>query len=798
MSIVAAEVLSIKTPLPRRRSTAGVSLFVASLAIVSSCSVSLFVSHAYGQDADMTFEQLAEAMSSAELDVRRDAAYELAGRGESSLAAIDALIGGLKDRDDQVWMQSTMAIARIGIAASDAIGPLIENFDQRSEQRRYRAAWAVSRLGPRAVPAVIEAARNDSATIRATAVESMGWMRTSAEQVVPALAEGLEDQDPNVRSQAILALSKVLPESLPVMVEALGHQDREVRRNAAHGVSKFAPLPSAAKQPLMKMLQEGEPSVRAAAMTAIAGVSLSDQERESIFRDAIVDPDLEVRGAAIMALKRSESDPSELIAMLLPLLESDDVRVRSSAAVAIGSFGGKATSAVRPLIRSLIQSSSSLDELTAEQLEMISAISRIGPAAVPELLRASSEAPQRSKPLDVALARLGPGATSALINALGNDSAWVASSAARALSEMDPIPESAIGPLAELLEHPSSSLRKSALDGLGKCDGLDPGIVRAFRSHVQDKDASVRASAVLAIALRDENSTEVSDLLRDGLRDSDAVVRTNALEGIAEQGIANEMMDELATALSDDDPGVRLASLKTLTTVGTPAHRLSGQVASLLADPDNRVRVAAAAALGDLEVSDKETITQLSKCLQDDNRAVVLATLNSLAALGDASKPHVSEVLPLLNHPASEVRSAALVCVSELDDEAAIPVLIDALEDQQWTVRRDASEALGKFGSKAKSAVPVLFRFLASEEDRDAARSALRAIDDAGPEAVPVLVEALDSDDRGQRYYAMFLLGKVGKDARDALPVLRRLLEDTDSDRFRGSIRQTIERIEGD
>ena len=68
--------------------------------------------------------ELAEELKSVELDKRRDAAYALAALGSEALPALDALIDGLSDRDDQVWMQSLMAVARIGPDAEPAIEAL--------------------------------------------------------------------------------------------------------------------------------------------------------------------------------------------------------------------------------------------------------------------------------------------------------------------------------------------------------------------------------------------------------------------------------------------------------------------------------------------------------------------------------------------------------------------------------------------------------------------------------------------------------------------------------------------------
>jgi HEAT repeat protein len=59
-----------------------------------------------------------------------------------------------------------------------------------------------------------------------------------------------------------------------------------------------------------------------------------------------------------------------------------------------------------------------------------------------------------------------------------------------------------------------------------------------------------------------------------------------------------------------------------------------------------------------------------------------------------------------------------------------------------------------------------------------------------------VLIEALDSEDRRRRYYAVFFLGKLGPVAAEALPALRQALE-SESQRFREVVQRTIDSIEG-
>ena len=66
---------------------------------------------------------------------------------------------------------------------------------------------------------------------------------------------------------------------------------------------------------------------------------------------------------------------------------------------------------------------------------------------------------------------------------------------------------------------------------------------------------------------------------------------------------------------------------------------------------------------------------------------------------------------------------------------------------------------------------------LASEEDRDYASSALKEINTAPIEAIPLLMEKLDSEERRTAFYAVSLLGKIGPPAVEALPKLEAMLE---------------------
>jgi len=186
--------------------------------------------------------------------------------------------------------------------------------------------------------------------------------------------------------------------------------------------------------------------------------------------------------------------------------------------------------------------------------------------------------------------------------------------------------------------------------------------------------------------------------------------------------------------------------------------------------------------------------------LSDTEMSVIGSSLQTLQKIGKPAGDSAGEVTALLTHESAALRSAAITALTSIssDPSVVVPQLVKVLGDDQWEVRRDASVALGKIGPDAKSAVPVLFRMLDSEDDRDAARGALRAIDDADVDAVPVLLEGLESEDRRRRYYAVSLLRKIGPPAKDALPALKKILEESDSGRMTDFLKTAIESIEGD
>lgn len=85
--------------------------------------------------------------------------------------------------------------------------------------------------------------------------------------------------------------------------------------------------------------------------------------------------------------------------------------------------------------------------------------------------------------------------------------------------------------------------------------------------------------------------------------------------------------------------------------------------------------------------------------------------------------------------------------------EAAVPALVDALQDPDPILRADAARGLARLGPMAKVAIPELIVALSDPEER-VRENAVRALGQIGPDAaaaVPALMETLRTADDADR-----------------------------------------------
>jgi endoglucanase len=148
----------------------------------------------------------------------------------------------------------------------------------------------------------------------------------------------------------------------------------------------------------------------------------------------------------------------------------------------------------------------------------------------------------------------------------------------------------------------------------------------------------------------------------------------------------------------------------------------------------------------------------------------------------EARVQKVQELVSALQDPEWTIRRDAAFALQTLAPEAemSIPALIEALQDEEWQVRQPAVDALAAIGSASQPAIPALIEALADGEwpIRQAAARALATIGPASQPAVPALINALKDEQWQVRESAAFALATMGPASQPAIPALIGALAD--------------------
>lgn len=356
-------------------------------------------------------------------------------------------------------------------------------------------------------------------------------------------------------------------------------------------------------------------------------------------------------------------------------------------------------------------------------------------------------------------------AVPALVSVLGDSDSDVRKSATYALWNIGD--ERAIQPLIGELNDPNRAVREAAAEALQAL---------GWRAQTTEE------KALLAVAVHDwdmasQLGKDAFDILVATLKDHDKEIQQGAIEALGKIGDP-QALEPLFDMLKHWEPDVRRAALRALSIIHDP--RAVDAILVLLDDKEGEVRKMAAKALG--EFKQPQSVTPLLARLKDKESGVRQTAAEALGKLGDPQA--TSYLVAGLVDEDSEVREASAWALSALrwvpEDEiqfircsialrnwdelvnvgaAAIPFLIDALNDKHNYVRVAAAYALGQI------------------KDPAASDQLLNLLKHRNAEVRGVVAEAL---------------GSLG-DVRAVRPLLR-LTEDSDiASRVIGALRQLLE-----
>jgi HEAT repeat protein len=625
-------------------------------------------------------------------------------------------------------------------------------------------------------------------------------------------------QDPNARTRRLAA-------------EALGKKKDE-----------------AAIEPLILVLKDSDRSVRAAAQDAL--VRIGPKVVPALTR-ALSDGSELARLGALLALERFGPEIKYPIKELTAALKDKDSAVRIRAASMLGQAGADARSALPGLYEAAADQKSVPSRHDGLPNTAIRAALKIDPNCGPSL--AVAVVPSLKAALDnsneatvegaaSALAELGTHAKTALPaleaaakkakrltawsirNAItaASDGATVRDRQAPSQTRCDAIRyicgERATGTkvialLVELLKDPDARVRAVATDEIGKIGpeakeaipillgllgdlDLDDAVRKEF---FMEADPVPRALARMGAAA----VPGVAEVLQD--RNARWVKRLDAARTLGKMaGAAADAIDVLKAALVDKDDSIAVESAVAYIRVGGKRSEalpiLRGGLRSQ--EESGFVVVRAAEAAERLGVQARELAPDLIPLLEHKKWRIRLAAAKALCAMGAAARPAMPRIAEILRSGDESERYLLVRAIPRLGAEAreALPALIEVLADRELAT--PALEAIGNIGPVAKSAVPAVLKLVSEKpapvppakqeppwkadhrayQDRQSMEQAVLTLGRIGPDAkaaVPRLIPLIDSPDRFSilPVNAIRALGGIGPSARDAVPKLRDLLD---------------------
>jgi HEAT repeat protein len=481
-------------------------------------------------------QPLSEMLNDGSAKVRAHAASALGQIGAAAKPAVPALVELLKDPDATVRRQAVKAVMSIRPGPQVMVPLCIKLMEDSDPGVRMRILNAISDAGPQAVPGLIAALDNERAAYWACLV--LRDMGPAAKDAVPALAAKLEDRQPDVRREAILALAAMegaAAGAVEPIAAALGNEHTATA--ATYALGRIGQIPKAAEAVILANVKSGDKVLSVTSLWALARARPEDKDLRRTVTERLIEQlkneNAMVRMAAAHALAGLPPAPEITVPIWEKALENADERTTHLALDAVASLGapavprlvdalkheklrghviqvlGKIGPAAAPATPALTGLIADKDDDVA--YEALMALAKIGPgakAAVPEVMKVLAGGDKSNVPTAAyVLGKIGPDAAAALPalrGLLAGDDALAAEVSAWALTQIRPgspeIAAEAVPVLIKALSSPLPEVRQGAVKALGELGPLARSAQDAVeKAAAGDEDEAVKAEAAKAL-----------------------------------------------------------------------------------------------------------------------------------------------------------------------------------------------------------------------------------------------------------------------------------------------------------
>ncbi len=657
---------------------------------------------------------LAEALTSEDPDVRRQAEEAIAsaeridGPGAFEPALRDgnwrvrrAAVSGLAQASDYAFILSLVeslrrdhgnfnllssALRLLAVTNVDVTAPLAALLQEDDPNLRIQAALALGdQHDPAAIAALGRALRDPEVNVRFQAIESLGRLR--AEAVVDDLLAIVESRDFFLAFAALDALAAINePRVAPELVPLL--EDDLLRVAVADALGELGD--DRVVRPLIESLNR---SARTVVPICTALVRIYDRFERN-YHDGLRISDLvrdgvssAGRGHVLNAVPQASDE--HLAALVRMLGWFDGAEAVRTLTHLLGQPDVR-----NDVIEALVRQGDSVVGLVLEQLE----------ADDEETRHAAIEA----------LGRLGSHRATAALTALLDGDSHLLVAVAGALARIGD--RAAFAPLLSLLGHADASVRQSAIGALNSMG--HPDLPARIADLLDDPNALVRESAVRIAGYF--GYPETLDRLLARAADGDEQVRRAALEHLPFVEDAR-VLPTLVSAIERGTAGSRAAAARALGRVDEGGAREA--LARGLRDEDDWVRYFAVRALA--EQRDEAAFDALTILAERDAAPHVrIAAIDALGALKDARA--LPSMKRLCAEETPDIAAAALKALGRIAAAEGMAELQQAVRSEAPVRRHAAITGLAAHGSN--EAVAALEWTAGTDPDHAVASAAIDAL----------------------------------------------------------------------
>ena len=612
-------------------------------------------------------------------------------------------------------------------------------------------------------------------------------------KALPALKAALVSSDPRLQKGSLMVFEKLDPvrqeQGYLELVKVHNSDDSELRRRAGqllldHSIVSGLPKDVSVLAEYRTNLESKYTSVQLWAAYILALNNDKHPELFSLSMKGLGQPEAQLRMRSILALTALRQKPEEVARAFIPLLKDSRKEIRVRVLKSLVLFGKEASLAALPVIEQMIHGD---EESAALAWKGLTLFQSKDPKLVPALLTLLNSKDSRFRNwANSELERLGPlakGAVPALVQSLEKAEellkkrrlikliGWVSGDEEEGALALLPYLRGKDGlDLAALIALEGMTLKGARLrEALVKDLEHPTRKIRGWAARVLGYMGAGAAEAVPAIA---------QALYEQRINDYSAA---RALLPIAKE------VDSVAVYAAKYlrfERGQRQARwVRKLLEVMGPGRRRALVIFEDLLKTGREKRRRDVAGL--LDLFGEESVRLLRLALKDRSDGVRLMALKSLQKIALLGGGAVSDLVKAFEQPEEKLRREIAKTLGAVCAEPP-PRLLELLKGPNNELKGLVFLVLQSMKARAGSAVDLLFEETKSKEVwvKEMAFDTLWKI---GPKSVAKLLILLGSKDSEIRRCAVYALGNIGVLAEDAVPAIKKCLEDEDPNVRKGA-----------